>query len=69
MRGITVQRDATVLIQDFGEETVKAPSIEAAVDMQIARGWEREEERAQIIEDLRKEYQQEMARGENPTRD
>ena len=69
MRGITVQRDATVLIQDFGEETVKAPSIEAAVDMQIARGWEREEERGQIIEDLRKEYQQEMARGENPTRD
>ena len=67
-RGITVGKDGTVVIRDFGETTVKTPTIEAAADVMIERGWEREAKRTAAVEELRELQQQAIAHWQERTR-
>ena len=67
-REVFVEGSGAVEIRDFGETAVRTPTIEAAADVMIARGWEREQGRGEIVEELRALQQQAIEHGHEPTR-
>ena len=67
-REVIVGRDGAVVIRDFGESTVNAPTIEAAANVMIERGWEREDGRGEVVEELRELKQQAIEYGQEQGR-
>ena len=63
---MTVQQDGTVEIRDFGEATVHAPTIEAAVNLTIRRGTRQEKNRREAVEELRRQQAKPTAHGSLP---
>ena len=52
-REMTVDAQGSVLMRDFGETETRAPTIEAAIEIAVERGWEPRENRQQATEELR----------------
>lgn len=50
---MTVDARGTVLMRDFGVAETRTPTIEAAVELAIERGWEQHANRQQATEELR----------------